>query len=315
MKMTCRLFGGILLIGAGFIALLQTQGYLNQLAPQVWVAVFAAISIVAFVAFALSGWKEWGWLFPVGVFAGLAVTLLLGLAGINRAFIATPLFVGLLVPFIAAYLTDRTRNAWALIPGGIMLFLALATLLSDMANGAWVGSVALLMMALCFLAVFLNKRTRIWALPVAYIFAVLSVAPLTSSLGRDADYFGPVLLLAIALPFFVLYWRSTARWWAIIPAGVLTTLAVVAALAISNVINSQTQDGYGIAVMMVGLAATFAVVGWRHAKPWAKTVTVVLLAIAVAAIVFVNQSQVIGALAVIVLGGYLLFTGLRPRTA
>lgn len=315
MKTNYRLFGGILLIGAGLVALLQTQGYLTQLAPQVWVALFAAISVVALFAYASSGWKEWGWLFPAGVFAGLAVTISLGLTGINKSFIATPLFVGLLVPFIAAYLADRTRNGWALIPGGIMLFLALATLLADLASDAWIGTLALLMMALCFLAVFLNKRTRVWALPAAYIFAVLSVAPLMSTLGRNGDYFGPVLFLAIALPFYVLYFRSAARWWAIIPAGVLTTIAVVAALAISGVIHSQTQDGYGTALMMVGLAATFAIVGWRNAKRWAKTVTVVLLAIAVAAVVLVNQSQMIGALAIIVLGGYLLVTALRPKTA
>ncbi|MCK7461821.1 MAG: hypothetical protein MZU84_07065 [Sphingobacterium sp.] len=32
---------------------------------------------------------------------------------------------------MAAYLTNRKQNWWALIPGGVMLFLALVTLLVD----------------------------------------------------------------------------------------------------------------------------------------------------------------------------------------
>ena len=247
--------------------------------------------------------------------ADLAVTLAIAVAGIDKPFAATPLFVGLVLPFAAAYLVDRSRNWWALIPGSIMLFVALATLLADSAGAEWIGTLCLLMIGLGFLAVYLGKRSRAWALLVAYIFAILSTAPLMSSAGPNADYFGPFLLLGIALPFYVVYFRSVDHWWAIIPAGILTTVAVITMLAIAGLVQSQAEGGYVGALMMGGLAATFAVVGWRHGKTWGRIAAVVLAALAVASVLFVNQSQVIGAVAIIILGGYLLVSSLRPKTA
>src|SRR6185436_11864633 len=171
----------------------------------------------------------WGWLFPAGIFGGLAVTMALATSKVDSAAVGSPLFFGLLIPFAAAYLTDRTRNWWALIPGGVMLFLALTTLLVDNVGGEWIGSMFLFLIGLSFLIVYLNNRTRTWALLVAYILGVLGIAPAMASGGGDtAAYFGSVFLFAIALPFFNLYFRSADKWWAIIPAGVMTTLSVIA---------------------------------------------------------------------------------------
>src|SRR5512141_2039306 len=125
------LFWGILLIGGGGLALAQQMGYLDQLPDSIWMWVFGFVSLVAFLSFALSGWKEWGWLFPAGIFGGLAVIVGLSTAGMNNSAVGSPLFLGLLLPFAAAYLLDRQRNWWALIPGGVMLFLALTLLLAD----------------------------------------------------------------------------------------------------------------------------------------------------------------------------------------
>jgi len=48
--------------------------------------------------------------------------------------------------------------------------------------------------------------------------------------GDTAAYFGPVFLVAVGLPFLYLYLRNEKNWWVIIPAGVMITLAVIAAL-------------------------------------------------------------------------------------
>ncbi len=119
------LFWGVLLIGGGALALLDQLGYIEDLSPTLWIFVFAAISLMGFVSYALSGWRQWGWLFPAGVFGGLALVITMAVNDVDSAAVASPLFFGLLIPFIAAYLTDRTRNWWALIPGGVMLFLAM----------------------------------------------------------------------------------------------------------------------------------------------------------------------------------------------
>ena len=305
-----NVFWGVILVAGGGLALAQQMGYVDQLSPAVGIFSFTAISVAALIMYAMSGWKEWGWLFPAGVFGGLAVN------NVDSAVVGSPLFFGLLIPFVAAYLTDRAKNWWALIPGGVMLFLALTTLTVDSIGGEWIGSLFLFLIGLSFFVVYMNDRTRTWALIVAYILGVLSIAPAMASGGGDtAAYFGPVFLLAVALPFFLVYFRSVENWWAIIPAGVMTVLSLIAAFAIAGWIRNENQGGYANALLMGGLAATFAVVWLRHAKPWARIVTFVLAALAVASIFFATYSQILWPLAIILVGAYMLFTALRPKNA
>jgi hypothetical protein len=308
------LFWGLLLIIGGGVALAQQLGYMDQLPDSAWMWVFALISLVGLVSYITSGFKEWGWLFPAGIFGGLAVIVALATSGYDNAAIGSPLFFGLLIPFAAAYLTDRTRNWWALIPGGIMLFLAVVTLLVDNVGGEWIGSLFLFLIALSFLIVYFSNRTRSWALLVAYILGVLSIAPALSSGGGDtAAYFGPVFLFAIALPFFVIYFRSTENWWAIIPAGVMTTLSIIATLGIAGWIKDAQTGGYSNAILMGGLAATFAVVWLRNARAWARIVTIILAVLAIVSVFFVSYYEMFWPIAIILAGGYLLYTAMRPK--
>lgn len=309
------LFWGVLLIGAGVLALADRFGYIRSFSPSIWILIFAAISLLGFVSYATSGWKEWGWLFPAGISGGLAVVIALATNNVNTAAVASPLFIGLLIPFAAAYLTDRTRNWWALIPGGVMLFLVLVTLLADSVGGEWIGAMLLLLIGLVFLAVFLNNRTRTWALIVAYVFGVLSIAPMLAAGGDVAGYFGSVFLFAVALPFFLLYFRSADNWWAIIPAGVMSVLGVITALAIAGLINDASSGGYVNALLMGGLAVTFAVLWLRHNKAWAKVVSIVLAVLAVASVFFVSYYEIFWPVAIILGGLYLFITALRPRSA
>lgn len=307
------LFWGVLLIGGGLLALAGQFGYVENLSPTLWMFVFAAVSLLGFVSYAMSGWTQWGWLFPAGVFGGLAVIIALATNNVDSAAVGSPLFFGLLLPFAAAYLTDRTRNWWALIPGGVMLFLALTTLMVDTIGGEWVGAMFLLMIGLAFLAVYLNNQTRTWALIVAYIFGVLSIAPMLAAGGDMAAYFGSVFLFAVALPFFYLYFRSADNWWAIIPAGVLSVIGVITTLAIAGLINDGTRGGYVNAFMMAGLAVVFGFLWLRHKKAWARIVAIVLAVVAVASVFFVSSYEIFWPVAIILGGIYLLYTALRPK--
>lgn len=307
-------FWGMLLIGAGILALIQH--YVGEFSPEFWILVYAAISLFAFITYALSGWRQWGWLFPTGVFGGLAVTIVLAISGVESAAVASPLFIGLIIPFAVVYFMDRARNWWALIPGGVMVFLTLTTLLVDTLGGEWIGALLFFMVAISFLIVYLSNQTRIWALIVAYATGVLGIAPLMAIGGGDnAAYFGPIFFFAVALPFFVLYFRSAQRWWAIIPAGTLTTIAIVATFAITGTIQSEQEGAIMGAVIMGGLAATFAVVWLRNGRPWARTATIVLAVLAALSFFFVSQYQVYGSVAIILAGGYLLFRALRAKSA
>lgn len=360
------LFWGILLIAGGGLALAQQMGYLNQLPDSIWMWVFGFVSLVSFLSYAFSGWKDWGWLFPAGVFGGLAVTIALAVNNVDGSAVASPLFIGLLIPFVAAYLSDRTKHWWALIPGGVMLFLALVTLLVDTTGndewigsmflfmigfpflmvylnnrtknwwalipagvllflslivilstsvrGEWIGSLFLFGIALSFFVVYLNNRTHQWALLVAYIMFVLSIAPAMASFGGDtAAYFGSIFLLAVAGPFFIIYFRDEMNWWAIIPAGVMTTLAVIATLGIAGWIRDT--DSIGTTILMGGLAATFAVLWLRHAKSWARDVTIILAVLAVFATFFGSDPGTFWPVALIFGGVYLFYTAMRPKAA
>lgn len=309
------LFWGVLLIGGGVLALAEQLGYIDNVSPTLWIFVFAAISLFAFFSYATSGLKQWALLFPAGVFGGLAIIIALATNHVDSAAVGSPLFFGLLLPFAAAYFTDRVRNWWALIPGGVMLFLALTTLMVDNVRGEWVGAMFLMLIALAFLFVYLSNRTRTWALLVAYIVGVLSIAPMLAAFGEMAAYFGTVFLLAVALPFFILYFRSEQYWWAIIPAGVMTVLAVLATLGIAGLLDDATSGGYANAFLMGGLAATFAVVWLRNHRPWAKIVAIVLAAVAVASVFFVSYYEILWPVAIILAGVYLFYTALRkPKT-
>src|SRR5512140_587699 len=92
------LFWCILLIGGGGLALAQQMGYLDQLPDSIWMWVFGFVSLVAFLSYALSGWKDWGWLFPAGVFGGLAAIIGFAVSGYDNPAMASPLFFGLLLP-------------------------------------------------------------------------------------------------------------------------------------------------------------------------------------------------------------------------
>jgi hypothetical protein len=309
------LFWGILLIGAGALALLQQIGYLERMPDQVWTFVFAGVGLIALLNYALSGWKQWAWLFPAGVFGGLAVTIGLSTAGLDDPAVASPLFFGLTIPFLAAFFVDRNRNWWALIPAGVMLFLALTVFIADSPRGELVGALFLFMLGLGFLGAYLNDRSRTWALLVAYVMGVLSLAPLMGANESIGPAYGAVFLFAIAVPFFVVYLRTPERWWALIPGTVMTVLAVITLLAIAGLIENECGAGLVTALLMGGIAAAFAVIWLRHGKPWAKVVTIILAALALASALFAAQSEILWPVALIVVGLYLLYVSRRKTTA
>ena len=173
------------------MALAQQMGYIdNVLSSRCGLVIFAVVSLLALISYALSGWKQWGWLFPAGVFGGLAVTIALAAANVDSAAVASPLFFGLIIPFAAAYLTDRTPQLVGIDPRRRDVVPGVDHSAGRLTPGdEWVGALFLFMIALSFLVVYLNNRTRIWALIVAYVTGVLGIAPLMSIGGRDRGIF------------------------------------------------------------------------------------------------------------------------------
>lgn len=116
-----------------------------------------------------------------------------------------------------------------------------------------------------------QRRHRVGALVAAFALFGLAAAAVAGALS------GFFFLALLGAGFAALYAGDRERWWAIIPAGTLLTLAVVAAL---SEIAPRFASG---SVLFLGLAATFLVL-YRlphDPKRWAIYPAVASLALAV----------------------------------
>lgn len=294
--------GGILLIAAGVVALLQTQGYLTDLAPTIWMAVFAGISVLFLVLYFISGVAQWGLLFPAGIFGALAFLIWMTVNGHDTPAMAAPLFAGIGLPFVVAYLLERKKNWWALIPAGVMVFLIFVLLAAENVAGEVIGAALFFILALIFGLVYAARRAS-WAAIVAYVMFILGFTPLIA-IGKHPELAGSLVMFAIALPFFFIYLRSPEkRWWALIPAGITATIGVIVTFVLLGD-NLSLMERIANVILYLGVALTFTAVGLRHQKRWAlwAAALAVLLAIVSGIVGDMERSWPI----LLVLGGLVL---------
>ncbi len=181
----------------------------------------------------------------------------------------------------------------------------------------WNLLVALVFLAggVIFLAVFAGDSNQWWAVIPGFTLAGLGVLIGTSSLSPALgdQLGGSIFLGAIALSFWVIYLVRRNFWWAIIPAGTLTTLAVVAGVGASGFLSA-----YAGSVFFLGLALTFGLVSILPAAGenlrWALYPAGGLLLMAVITLVAVNPlAQYLWPLIIIAAGVIILISSLRFR--
>lgn len=107
-----------------------------------------------------------------------------------------------------------------------------------------------------FLSIFFQNRLNWWALiPGLMLFSIALVIGLGVFAPRLADRWGgSVVLGGIGLSFALIYLVERQHWWAVIPFGVLFTLASMVAL--DELYPGLETPG----VFFLGLSATFALV-------------------------------------------------------
>jgi hypothetical protein len=275
--------------------------------------IFGSISLVALVFYLVDGLKQWGWLFPVGIFAALALILYFANQGVDSPAMAAPLFIAIGLPFVVAFFLDRKGNWWALIPIGVFTFLTLVLFVVGNAPGEWIGTALFWILAVIFFLIFLSRRAA-WAALVAYIMLVMGFAPLMGTSSRP-ELTGVVILFAIGLPFLFVYLRNSQQWWALIPAGILLTLGIVTGVVLLPGIPTAAYDSRTAnAILYTGVAVTFAVLWLRHHFRWAMVVTALAAVVAVASL-FLKDMTAFWPLVFIGVGGLLIFFALRPRKA
>jgi len=311
-KKLSGIFWGIVLIAGGLFALAQTLGYRTPQNPTLWAIIFGVLGLASFTFYFLEGTGKWGWLFPAGIFAALAILLGLAEAGVDSPVMAAPIFIGVGLPFVVAYFQDRAKNWWALIPTGLMAFFTLVMFTVDRVRDEWIGAGLFFILAVIFSLIYLGKRAT-WAAIVAFVMFVLGFMPLLAMTSRP-ELAGILVMAAIGLPFLLVYLRSAEGWWAIIPAGILLTMAIVTAIVLlSGAPSKELDPRYANALIFAGMAATFAVVWLRHHKSWGMVLTLISALLGAAATFFGNLDN-FWALFVIAAGVYLVANALRRQT-
>lgn len=200
------------------------------------------------------------------------------------------------------------------------ILLILAGLLFLLQNFGFLSGVFGLFWALAFglggaafLYVFLANRTQWWAIiPGFALFGLSVLIALDTLWPAAADAIGGTLFLGgIGLSFWVIFLMNREHWWAIIPGGVLITLALVAGL---SSLEGVEMGG----IFFLGLGSTFGLLaivptpqgrmGWALIP--AAVLGVVGLLLLAAAAPFI---RFIWPTAVILVGLYLLFRALVSR--
>jgi hypothetical protein len=240
------IFWGVVFLLAGIGLLI---GYIDfqEIRDQTWFVVEIVACAAFVVTYFLAGTKKWGWLLPAFVLAGMAVDLS---SELYHTFLSqpngVPIMIGVAVWFLTGFLIDRTR--WGLlIPAYILIFAAVETAVNTL-----------------IVPSFLNGENNI---------SFLSVY---SS--------GAGVMFLLALPFFVVYFWSKKNWWALIPAGSLSSIGLVLVLQSMFPDRHNTLNGVFGGVLFLGIAITFGIL-WlrRKTQPtgWAKFPAVGMLVLAV----------------------------------
>ena len=149
---------------------------------------------------------------------------------------------------------DLSRLVWGgvLILAGILFLLQEMNILGNAFQFLW-----LLIMAAgsgVFLWIFFSRKDQWWAIIPGLVLLGLAVSVLDGLLNilPGMDWTGAIFLGCIGLAFWFVYLRRQDQWWAVIPGGVMLTLAAVTAL--------DNFFDWGEAVFFLGLAATFLLV-------------------------------------------------------
>jgi hypothetical protein len=159
---------------------------------------------------------------------------------------------------------------------------------------------------LVFLWVFARDREQWWALIPGFVLLGLGALIALEALApRAAGAWGGAIFLAgISAAFWAVYAARREHWWAVIPAGVMLTLALVAGL--SQAVSGMSGGG----LFFLGLGATFGLVYLlptpEGRMKWALIPAAVLLIFG--AVLAASEAAVLGFVgpAVLVLAGIYL---------
>lgn len=207
-------------------------------------------------------------------------------------------------------LTSKVFWGLMLVVGGLILLLESIGLL----EGSDIFWIALLgITGILFLVALATNRGAWWAaIPGICLLGIALGIGLAVYTDVPGGIIGAVILGGIGLSFVLVYLLQRSYWWALIPAGVLLTLAIVAG------IDDGENGLLSGAIFFAGLGITFALVALLPNQTgrltWAWIPAGILLLLAVLVIANIGEYfNYIWPVALILGGGYFLWRALRRQ--
>jgi hypothetical protein len=131
---------------------------------------------------------------------------------------------------------------------------------------------------------------------------------------QSGEWSGAIVVGGIGLSFLLIYLTTRQQWWALIPGGVMLSIACML------VAQQFLSENGSLGIFFFGLGLTFAAVGMvrtekgRMKWPWIPAgilmvVGLLLLVTASAA----NLLPILGPIALVLVGGYLLLRAFRRQ--
>lgn len=142
---------------------------------------------------------------------------------------------------------------WLLIGAGLFFLLVNTDVLGSYEET--ITAIAFALAGLAFLAVFAMQREAWWAAIPGFALLGLGGVIAFATINTVPDEWGGSLFLgSLGLGFLAVRAREKTAWWALIPGGILMTLAFVAGL------GTRFADERIAGILFSGIAATFGLI-------------------------------------------------------
>jgi hypothetical protein len=200
-----------------------------------------------------------------------------------------------------------------LIGAGVLFLLQNLGFLED--AGALFWALAFAVGGGTFLYIYLIDRTQWWALiPGLTLLGIGEIIAVDTFLPQYEEILGaPVFMGFISLSFWIIYLTNRENWWAVIPGGVLLSIAIFIGF------ESLFPDVEMVGVFFLGLGLTFVLVAYLPVQEgrmrWALIPAGVLLLMG---IIFLGTAfsllEIIGPAVLVLAGLYLIYRTVRPKS-
>jgi len=206
------------------------------------------------------------------------------------------------------------RSVIRIVAGILLVVFGIMSLLSSL--GIFVGGIDFLWAVLfgaggaLFLYVYMNNRANWWAIIPGFALVGIGVTIVLELFfpHTRVDWGGMFIVGGIGLAFGAIYFVRREHWWAVIPGGVLLTLALM--IGLTPLLDRVGLDTGGF--FLTGLGVTFGMIAFlpsvREHTRWALIPAAILLVLGLSVMVADSViSQFIWPIGLIVLGLYLVF--------